>query len=252
MGRGVKRLAPVVLMKNELAFTTRSFKIDTYLGEPQNLVRIFSELDAHEIVVINLGDLNSEMMKILEAMSKGSYVPLHFAGGINSASDAALVVGLGFEKIGLELRSLDLDLPKIQSIAERVGSTSTSASISVVCNNLGDYILWDWKSGTRSSIGLQEAVNALNGSGCGELKVNSVDRDGSGLGPDIKLASQVREFTDLPLVYQGGVQTQGDVDFLWSLGIDCVATGTMLSTYGPHKAALAHYPLSDEMELRWR
>ena len=252
MGLKLKRLAPVVLMQDGLAYTTKRFEQSTYLGEPQNLVRIFSELDAHEIIVINLGPLTPRVLDDLKAMSKGSYVPLHFAGNINSADSAAQVTGLGFEKVGIEVRSLEVDLPLISQVSRRVGSTSTSASLSVVEGSGRDYAIWDWKRKAEAGFGLLEAIDALAASGCGELKVTSVDRDGTASGPNLDLAQLIRKKTNLPLVYQGGVGNQADVYSLWDLGIDCVASGTMLSTDGELKAALAHYPADGELGKRWK
>jgi cyclase len=251
VGSKLKRLAPVVLISDGLAYTTKNFEKEIYLGEPQNLVRTFSELDAHEIAVIHLGILSDEVLTTLEAMSKGSYVPLHFAGGVNSAESAGRVTALGFEKIGIEVRSLERDLTIISEVSSRVGSTSTSASLSVIRDSTGLFKIWDWKAKSATALDLKETLRVLNGSGCGEIKISSVNCDGEQLGPDFDLAKLVRTSTKLPIVYQGGVSSLSQVESLWELGIDCVASGTMLSTYGKFKAALAHYPSSKELKSRW-
>lgn len=242
----------MVLISNGLAYATRNFEKAVYLGEPQNLVRTFSELDAHEIVVIHLGDLTEEVLTALEAMSKGSYVPLHFAGGVNSAESAGEVTALGFEKIGIEVRSLERDVAIVSEVSKRVGSTSTSASLSVSRNPEGVFKIWDWKAKSLTSLDLVETIRLLSSSGCGEIKVSSVDHDGGKSGPDYDLARTARAVTNLPIVYQGGVSSLPHVEALWDLGVDCVASGTMLSTYGKFTAALAHYPSGKEMTSRWK
>lgn len=252
MGFELKRLAPVVLISNGLAYTTKNFEKNIYLGEPQNLVRTFSELDAHEIVVISLGALSEEVLTTLQAMSKGSYVPLHFAGGVNSAESAGLVTALGFEKIGIEVRSLERDVAIVSEVASRVGSTSTSASIAVFRDSAGVFKIWDWKAKSVTELDLMGTIRVLNDSGCGEVKITSVNRDGCQSGPDLELAKLVRTSTNLPIVYQGGVSSVSHVEALWRLGVDCVASGTMLSTYGTFKAALAHYPSTEELTSRWK
>jgi cyclase len=68
----------------------------------------------------------------------------------------------------------------------------------------------------------------LEGFGVGEVFVTSVDKDGTNRGPDLELCNRVREMTELPVIYSGGVRNSEDIYEIAKIGIDGVAVASAL------------------------
>ena len=50
--------------------------------------------------------------------------------------------------------------------------------------------------------------------GAGEIMVTSIDKEGTGKGPDIKLVEKIQNTSKLPVIYSGGIGNLEDVKSL--------------------------------------
>jgi cyclase len=160
---------------------------------------------------------------------------LAYGGGVKSESSAKKVVECGVDKVIVN-SAFASDSTLLSRIAESVGASSTMASIDCT-NKDGDYQVRNHQGKV-----LEEVVHELEQQGAGELLVQSVDLDGSRLGPDIALAKRVLDASTIPLVYAGGVASLDDAARLWKLGVDGVAAGSWFVFREPHNAVLVTYP----------
>ena len=87
--------------------------------------------------------------------------------------------------------------------------------------------------------------------GAGEILLQSVNGDGTLLGPDLELVKSVGSVS-VPLVYAGGVSSLEDIKNILIAGADAVAVGAFFVLHGPHRAMLITYPnysmLESELE----
>ena len=69
--------------------------------------------------------------------------------------------------------------------------------------------------------------------------ITSIDKEGTGKGPDLELLNQVQNCTSLPLIYSGGVGNLQHIKNLSRISIDGLALSRVL-----------HYNLLDIQEIK--
>lgn len=228
------RFAASLFLIGESAWTTRAFEPATYLGEPSNIVRILNEMNCQELLVSS----KSQLEHVLRLISDQASMPLCFSGAVTTSSEAQQVARLGYEKISISSAYLD-NPAAVGQVAEQLGQASTVLTLAVRKVD-GVYMTWDWRS-RETVTELSKVLNQLPVGDFGELHIRDVERNGSGNGPDFNLASLVRNGFGGNLIFEGGIADFQDVQELWNLGVECVASSTMISTYGPYSAALINY-----------
>ncbi len=240
------RLSPVLLIKNKKLQNSRRFETWTYLGGVLNAVRLFSEMGADELVVIDIdasmsgGPLN---LDILAKISAQSFVPLAYGGGVNTLQKAKEVIACGIEKVILNQAFFD-NTELISEVSKVLGVSSTVVSLDV--HNIdGEYKLFNYKTGRSREISLEKAIDLAQNTGAGELLIQDVNATGTLAGINFAQISKVLDKISMPLIYSGGVSGIDDVKLLWAAGVSCVAANTFLSLRPPHNAVLINYP-SDE------
>jgi hypothetical protein len=130
----------------------------------------------------------------------------------------------------------------IKELSRKVGSQSVVASIDAIRS--GDNYQCKIFDGTQlvniSPVDL--AIEAQN-NGCGEVIINSIDRDGTMVGYDLELIHSVSSNVQIPTVACGGAKDLSDLQKAITLGkADAVAAGSMFVYYGKLKAVLITYP----------
>ena len=168
------------MLDDGLVKTTR-FTKPKYVGDPINAIRIFSDKEVDELMVLDIGasrQAREPNYELIEQFAGECFMPLCYGGGIRSVEQARRLFALGVEKVCLQTAALE-DMTLVTRIAEQFGSQSVLVSADVKANWLGKPKLYASKSGKLLDRPwlqfLQEAVAA----GAGEVVLNSVDRDGT-------------------------------------------------------------------------
>jgi cyclase len=85
--------------------------------------------------------------------------------------------------------------------------------------------------------------------GVGEIIVNSIDREGTGKGYDLKLLDLVASSIDIPVVGLGGAGSFQDLaDARNQTEVSGLAAGDLFVFHGKYKAVLITYPKHSELE----
>jgi cyclase len=233
-----QRLIPILLIRDGALMKSKKFDSWKYVGDPLNTAKIFNSKDTDELVILDVDatrqgrEPNYELLKSLAAEC---FLPLAYGGGVSSEASAKKVVECGIDKVIIN-SALSVDPTILSRISDSLGSSSTMASLDVVSDEGG------FQLRNRTCISLQEAITDLEEQGAGELLVQSVELDGTRMGPDLDLAATVVEASKIPVVYAGGVASLEDATALWRLGIDGVAAGSWFVFKEPHDAVLVTYP----------
>jgi cyclase len=129
-------------------------------------------------------------------------MPLAFGGGIRTEEDINLRIRNGADKV--TINTLAIESPKfITSVAKDYGSQAIVVSIDVKKNEDGSYLVY--KRGKEpTKLNPVEFAKQCEDAGAGEILLNSVDRDGTGIGFDIPLIQQVTSDLRIPLIALGG------------------------------------------------
>lgn len=239
------RIIPCLLVHDAGLVKTRQFKDAKYVGDPLNAVKIFNEKEVDELMVVDIDATvqgREPDFGLLRSLAVESRMPLCYGGGITSASQAARVISLGFEKISVSAAALTRPA-LIGEIALAVGSQSVVVTLDVRANKLlPGHTIYTHNGRQKEKANLLEFCQHAVALGAGEIVINSIDRDGEMAGYDIALARRIRDGVSSPLTILGGAGSAADMQALIdAVGVVGAAAGSMFVFRGPYRAVLINY-----------
>jgi cyclase len=224
---------------------TKRFKDPVYLGDPVNAVRIFSDKEADEIVVLDI-DASREHRepnyRLIAEMAGEAFMPMGYGGGVRTVEQVRRLIRAGVEKVVINTAAIDADAVVREAAAE-FGSQAIVGAIDVKRTLLGRYRVMSRSGTVDAKRTPEEHARRLVALGAGEVLLNSIDRDGTMEGFDLQLVRSVSSAVSVPLVACGGA---GSVEHLRQAirdgGAAAVAAGSMFVFHGRHRAVLINYP----------
>lgn len=245
------RIIPCLLVHNKGLVKTVQFKNPKYVGDPINAVKIFNEKEVDELIVLDI-DASKEKrgpnFSLIEKLAVECRMPFCYGGGVTSAEEAKKIINLGAEKVALSTSVVN-DISLAGRIGQSVGVQSVVVVLDVLKQGLfkSEYEIVLNNGTKKTGIKVLDFVSNLNKIGVGEIVINSIDKDGTMSGYDIKLARQVRDCCDVPLTILGGAGTLEDVkNLIDEFKIIGAAAGSLFVFKGKYKAVLINYPSPKE------
>jgi imidazole glycerol-phosphate synthase subunit HisF len=228
------RIFPVLLIRDGGLVKTRQFSDDRYVGDPMNAVKIFNEKEVDELVVFDID--------ALEKIAVESRMPLAYGGGVTSASQAATLISIGYEKVSVSAAALERP-QLIEEMAARVGRQSVVVTIDTRKRGfLGGHTVWSHNATRKHKIGPLEFAEHAASLGAGEIIFNAIDRDGMMNGYDLALAAEARRRVDVPLSFVGGAGSLADMEALINeVGVIGAGAGSLFVFKGSLRAVLISY-----------
>lgn len=245
------RVIPVLLLRQGGFYKTTKFAAPVYLGDPINILRIFNEKEVDEICVLDIeaSRINKRVdLGFLKDLASECFMPLSYGGGISSVDQMKSIFYLGIEKI--VLNTAFVRNPSLITEASKLfGAQSVVVSIDARKSFLGKYVVSS-KCGTESvSDDVITLARKAEDLGAGEILLNSIDRDGTMQGYDLKLIKTVTEVLSIPVIACGGASSVQDFRAaVKDAGASAVSAGAMFVFYGPHRAVLINVP--SRLEIR--
>ena len=126
------RVIPILLLENDSCIKTIKFK-KIYLGDPINIVKIYSELGVDEILINDISDIDKPNFKLLKNISEESFVPLSYGGGVENLNDIEKILSYGYERILFNSLVFE-DLSFVKKAIKEFGSSSISISVNLKQN----------------------------------------------------------------------------------------------------------------------
>ena len=239
------RVIPCLLLRGNGLVKTKKFKDAVYVGDPVNAMRIFSDKEADEIVVLDIdaSRLGQEInYELVAEMAGEAFMPMAYGGGIKTIDQVRRLIRSGIEKVVINSAAVD-STAIISQAAEVYGRQAVVGAVDARRSLLGAYKVVTRSATTEARVPLDDHVRALAAAGAGEILVNSVDRDGMMAGYDLDLIRRVAGLVDVPVVACGGAGTpehlKAAVD---EAGASAVAAGSMFVFHGKRRAVLINYP----------
>lgn len=243
------RIIPVLSIDNRDLIKTVKFNNPTYLGDPVNAVKIFNRkmIDELSVLDIRATKFNREPdYELLKDIAGEAFMPLSYGGGIKTVDQIRELLAIGYEKVIINT-ALVKNPQMLKKASELFGSQSIVASIDVkeikgkkVC------VVCDGNEVTEYyPIDLALKAQTL---GCGEIIINSIDKDGMMSGYDIELIKSVSTAVSVPVIACGGAAGIPDLKAALVEGhADAAAGGSMFVYYGKLKAVLITAPTEQEL-----
>jgi cyclase len=248
------RVIPCLLLRCNGLVKTKKYKDAVYVGDPVNAVRIFSEKEADEIVILDIdaSRLGHEPnYELIAEMAGEAFMPVGYGGGVRSLEQIRRLIRSGVEKVvinSLATESSDL----IREAVNVFGSQAIVGGVDVRRKLSGAYSVVAKSATAATGLNLQEHIQSLVQAGVGELFINDVDRDGTMAGYDLNLVRAVAK-APVPVVVCGGAGTLQHLrQAVHEGGATAVAAGSMFVFHGKHRAVLINYPKASELEMIFR
>lgn len=246
------RIIPVLLLKGNILVKTRGFKDPNYIGDPINAVKIFNDLQADELVFLDIEASKANRLVSLELVKdigEEANMPFAVGGGIRTLEDIQAIIGAGAEKV--VINSYAIENPNfIKQASNTFGSSTIAVCIDVKKKLFGGVQTWTL-SGTKSSgMSPVEHAQLMEQNGAGELIIQSIEKDGSMSGYDIELIRSISEAVSIPVVALGGAGTLDDLRKVRTEGFaNGLAAGSLFVYTGTKRGVLINYPERDELSL---
>jgi len=201
------------------------------IGDPKKLAGEYLSQGADEIVLVdvvaslyNRPGLNSLITEIANELR----IPITALGGVRNLENAREVFECGADKVAIN--SAGIQNPSLfGQIADIYGSQSVVCSIEAKrVNNSAAWICMTENGRNDSGVDISKWIAGLESIGAGEIILTSVDQDGTNRGPDLELCRRMRDLTDLPLIYSGGVRGSEDALAIAKTGLDGLAIASSL------------------------
>lgn len=233
------RIIPVLLLDRDRRLVkTIGFGKRTYIGDPFNVLRLFNEKEVDEIVVLDIDatpDGRAPDLGFVAELAAECFVPLSYGGGLRSARQCEEIAAKGIEKLVIGAMGGDEGF---------VAAASASLGAQAVIGCL------DYRgSGATAQVrrrsvagSLAAAAQRLCDAGCGEVILQSMDRDGMRAGYDLETIRQIAPYLSVPVIALGGAGDAGHLAPALRAGASAAASGSAFSFIGPLRAVLVSYP----------
>lgn len=247
-----KRIIPLLLLMNGRLVKSVNFDNFKDVGNPVSCVKIFSNSDADELILLNINRKNrssSSLIPVLKEISEECFVPISVGGGINSLDDASEIIKNGADKIIINSICYE-NYNFVKSLTNKLGRQAVVASIDVKKIN-NKYVLFADCGKKLNQISLEEHISKLIKNNVGEIMINSIDCEGTMSGPDLDLAMQVTKISNVPIIYSSGIGNYDHIKDIFKISeVSAVACGSLFNFTDSNPIRVKSYLKNYNINLR--
>jgi imidazole glycerol-phosphate synthase subunit HisF len=229
------RIIPCLDVKNGRVVKGINFVDLKDAGDPVEQAKIYSDGGADEICFLDITASNENrdtIYDVVERTSKKCFVPLTVGGGVRTVEDINKLLNCGADKVSINTAAVEN--PKIiEESSKKFGSQCIVVAIDAKKKN-DKWEIFTHGGRNNSGINALEFAKKMENSGAGELLVTSMDRDGTQVGYDNELMSNITALVNIPVIASGGV---GNLDHLVDgikLGKASAVLAASIFHYGKH------------------
>jgi imidazole glycerol-phosphate synthase subunit HisF len=238
------RVIPCLLLADGRLVKTVRFRNPTYVGDPVNIVNIFSALGADEILLLDIEATRQGRAPDIGQIAKlaeETMVPLGYGGGIRTLDHVRAVLNAGVEKVVLNTIAGE-DPGFVEHAAGLAGSQAVVVSIDVARDEQDRQRVWLRNGSCITERTPVEAAQEAESRGAGEILIHSIDCDGTMAGYNLALVAEVAAAVHIPVIACGGA---GERDHLRAAvregGASAAAAGSIFVFQGPSRNVLVNY-----------
>ena len=234
------RIIPVVLILDDYAVKTVQFKQPKYIGDPINIIRIFNDYEADELIIydINKNKEKEINFKLIESISFNARMPLSYGGRIKNIQDIKKLFSIGIEKVSISTMATK-DLNFVREAVAEFGSQSIVITLDI---NINDKDIWVNNTQYADLKSVKNLINKINDIKVGELIIQSVHRDGMELGLDDYLIDHLYGSCESPITFVGGASSFDNIlNVAKKYGVIGIGAGSIFTFKGKQKAVMISY-----------
>ncbi|MGQ9664132.1 MAG: imidazole glycerol phosphate synthase subunit HisF [bacterium] len=199
------RIIPCLDVDNGKVVKGVKFRNLKIAGDPVELAKYYNDEGADELVFLDVSasvQQRKTMIKVVEEVARKVFIPLCVGGGIRTRDDIRNLLNAGADKVAICTAGIE-NPELIREGAELFGSQCIVVSIDAKCTGKS----WNaYTHGGRfdSEKDVIEWARRCEFLGAGEILLNSIDRDGTQKGYDVRLTKAVSLKVKIPVIASGG------------------------------------------------
>lgn len=246
------RIIPVLLLKDLAIVKSVQFKNYKYIGDPINAVRIFNDLDADELVFLDITASRTNRLISLDfvrAIGEECQMPFCVGGGIKTLEDIKALIAAGAEKVVLNT-SAGRDPDFVRTASDEFGSSTIVVCVDVKRTFFNGERAWIHGGSRATRFSPLEFAKLMEDKGAGELIVQSIERDGTMQGYDINLIRSISQAVSIPVVALGGAGRIEDLVDAYQNGfVNGLAAGSLFVYQDKRRGVLINYPEKGDLSF---
>ena len=201
-----KRIIPCLDVRDGRVVKGVNFVNIRDAGDPVELATYYSQQGADEIVFLDItatSDARDTVADVVERTAAQVFVPLTVGGGIRTLEDFRRLLRAGADKISVNSAAVK-DPTLISRAAERFGSQCVVVAIDARRREDGTFEVYTAGGRNPTGIDAVEWAKQCEQLGAGELRVTSMDTDGTKSGFDVEMLRAVTAVVSIPVIASGG------------------------------------------------
>ena len=229
-----KRLIFTLLYADGFFMQSRNFNIQkvgdiNWLKKNYNLKNISNYID--ELIVLDISRKEKNIDNFiynLKKISNDFFIPITAGGGVDKFNKASKLLRNGADKI-LVNTILTKNHKVINQIAETYGSQSIIGGIDYRCfNNKIDCFVNNGSELINKNF--SDYLKKIKNLPIGEIYINSIDQDGTGMGLDLNIVKKIPKEFFKPVILSGGCGNFTHIkEGLEKKGINAVSTANLFN-----------------------
>ncbi len=199
------------------------------VGDPVEMSHQYYEQGADEIILLDtVASLyrRLELPDIITEIVKGVFAPVCAGGGVTSCSEAEKLFYSGADKVCVNTAAIQ-NPSLINQLSTEFGAQSVVLQLDARRLNSKFRIFYN-TGRDLSDVDAQEWLHVAQDNGIGEVLVTSIEKDGTGKGPDLGLIEFVENNVRVPVIYGGGMSSVEHIDAVLS---NSRASGIVLASH---------------------
>jgi cyclase len=199
------RVIPILLWRSNSLVKGKNFNSSRRISAVIPSVKIYNSRDVDELIFLDIAATEEDRLpdeELIKEIALECSVPLTVGGGINKLYQAEYLINSGADKIAINTAAY-FDPSIITKIAKKFGSQAVVASIDFkkidnkyYCFSNSGKIMKKYKP--------SEWAKIMQNSGCGEILLTSIDKEGLMSGYDLEVINEVTSSINIPLIAAGG------------------------------------------------
>jgi cyclase len=239
------------LLEDQRLVKTKNFSNRRYLGDPINALKIFTEKEVDEVIILDIACSSQGRrpdLSFLRDLASEAMMPLTYGGGVSDIDLAGAIFSSGFEKVSVQT-AVSLSHGFLEELVSIYGSQAIVGSVDVRADDAGNFRHWIHSASDHNPLPLADYLAFLLDAGVGEVFCTDVDREGTRTGLNLELVRKLSVTCPVPFIAHGGVGNLDDISAGLEAGADSVGIGSFSLFHGPHEALLLSYPSAQELAL---
>ncbi|MCD4678599.1 MAG: imidazole glycerol phosphate synthase cyclase subunit [Desulfobacula sp.] len=225
-----KRIIPKFLLKEgRLIKGVRFHDNHREAGNPVTSAKVYDSYGADELIFLDIlasVESRTTMIEVIKRVSQEVFMPLTVGGGVRTLDDVRQLLFAGADKISINTALVE-NPEFTEEAAKYFGDQCIVASVDykeVQPNVFRVFTNCGYKETQLDPI---EFSLRLQDHHCGEIMLNSIDRDGTMSGYDIEMIQKLSRKLTIPLVASSGAGCLDDCCRAFQAGANAIAISSM-------------------------